>query len=167
VKNGTTAREFFADVAFHKGSNDKYYLNQPYFGSYNNKLIYMNGESFLEYDPSEKNAVTFFTPETDEAIVAFYVSDKTLNYVLGSTSKVDDGVKYTYIIPSDVKLKGDIDGDGCVSTADYILVKRVYMGTYSYDEDDISLYDLDADGTISTADYIIEKRIYMGTYKIN
>ncbi len=167
VKNGTTSREFFANVEFFKGSNGKSYFNQPHFGSYNNKLIYMNGESFLAYDPIKKTSNVLFTPETDDAIVAFYVSDRTLNYVLSSTSLVEDGVKYTYLIPTEKRMKGDIDGNGAVSTADYILLKRVYMGTYSYDKDDISLYDLDVDGKIGVADYIIVKRIYMGTYKID
>jgi hypothetical protein len=127
----------------------------------------MNGESFLEYDPETYVTKTLYTPENDDGIISFYVSGNTINYLLSPTANLEDGVKYTYTIPEEARLMGDIDGDGVITASDYILVKRMYMGTYAYDESDMSTIDVDGDGTLGTSDYIIVKRIYMGTYKVN
>ncbi len=62
--------------------------------------------------------------------------------------------------------RGDIDADGNYTTADYILVRRCFMGTYSCDKSEELASDLDCDGEISTSDYIIVKRIFMGTYTL-
>jgi hypothetical protein len=65
--------------------------------------------------------------------------------------------------PSPELVRGDVDGDGMVSTVDYILVKRHYMNNFVLLGDQLAAADLDKDGSISTADYVIVKRIYMGT----
>jgi hypothetical protein len=61
---------------------------------------------------------------------------------------------------------GDLDGDSQLKAADYIMLKRVVMGTYVLDESLFEVADLDGDGQLKAADYIMLQRIVMGTYII-
>ena len=62
--------------------------------------------------------------------------------------------------------KGDINGDGEISSMDYVLLKRAYFGTYKLNDLQTDSADINGDGEISSMDYILLKRAYFGTFEI-
>jgi len=61
---------------------------------------------------------------------------------------------------------GDVDEDGDVDAADYVLVKRAVLNTYELSEQQKLVADIDADGDVDAADYVLVKRIVLGTYTV-
>lgn len=61
---------------------------------------------------------------------------------------------------------GDINGNDKIDMTDYILLKRAYFGTYTFDEKQNIAGDINKNGKIDMTDYILLKRVYFGTYKI-
>ncbi len=61
---------------------------------------------------------------------------------------------------------GNIDGDGDVDAADYVLVKRAVLKTYALSEEQTKVADIDKDGDVDATDYVLIKRIVLGTYAI-
>lgn len=62
--------------------------------------------------------------------------------------------------------KGDVNGDGGITSTDYILAKRAVMETYTLSETQIDVCDINGDGVVTATDYIFLKRAVMGTYTI-
>jgi len=60
---------------------------------------------------------------------------------------------------------GDVDIDGDVDAADYVLVKRSVLKTYSLSAGQKMVADVDKDGDVDATDYVLIKRIVLGTYK--
>lgn len=58
---------------------------------------------------------------------------------------------------------GDVNGDGRINVADYMLVKRSVLRTYTLNEEQKSSADVNGDGRINIADYTLLKRFVMGT----
>ncbi len=67
-----------------------------------------------------------------------------------------------YVAPTTIK--GDLNGNDTVDSVDYVLLKRVYFGTYSVD---IQTGDLNNNSDIDAVDYTLLKRVYFGTYAVN
>lgn len=89
------------------------------------------------------------------------------NAVLADTENVGTGYD---IVCNNVHYKavvtGDVDGDGKISSIDYLMIKRYFVGLYTlYDEFAIAA-DTDEDGEISPYDYLAVKRHFIGTYHI-
>ncbi len=61
---------------------------------------------------------------------------------------------------------GDVDDDGDVDAADYVLVKRAVLNTYELSETQKAVADIDADSDVDATDYVLIKRIVLGTYKV-
>lgn len=61
---------------------------------------------------------------------------------------------------------GDVNKDGVVDKFDYILVKRLCLGTYRGLISQIGISDINLDGSVDKFDYILIKRHVLGTYKI-
>ncbi len=59
---------------------------------------------------------------------------------------------------------GDIDADGDVDVADYILVKRAVLKNYTLSTAQSAVADIDKDGDVDAADYVLVKRMVLGTY---
>ncbi len=59
---------------------------------------------------------------------------------------------------------GDIDADGDVDVADYILVKRAVLKNYTLNTAQSAVADIDKDGDIDATDYVLVKRMVLGTY---
>lgn len=80
----------------------------------------------------------------------------------------DDGWKVLYfqVIEADDIMLGDINGDREITSTDYLLCKRIQLGTYPAGEDQKKAADVNRDGKISAADYLILKRHVIGTYTI-
>jgi len=60
----------------------------------------------------------------------------------------------------------DIDEDGDIDAADYVLVKRSVLKTYTLSEKQTKVADVDKDNDVDATDYVLVKRIVLGTYKI-
>ncbi len=83
--------------------------------------------------------------------------------VYGSEAEVEDPEV------SDPEIEGtlgDVDGDGDVDAADYVLVKRAVLNTYELSEQQKIVADIDADSDVDATDYVLVKRIVLGTYKV-
>ncbi len=61
---------------------------------------------------------------------------------------------------------GDVNKDGVIDKFDYILVKRLCLGTYRGLISQLGISDINLDGTVDKFDYILVKRNVLGTYKI-
>ena len=53
---------------------------------------------------------------------------------------------------------GDMNGDGIITSYDYLVVKSFFDGAASLSEDEIKAADVNNDGRVTTADYILIKR---------
>ncbi len=58
---------------------------------------------------------------------------------------------------------GDVNGDGKINIADYALVKRSVLRTYTLLDQQETAADVNKDGKINVADYALLKRFVMGT----
>lgn len=59
---------------------------------------------------------------------------------------------------------GDVNGDGKVGSADYLLVKRACFRSYSLSTEESARADVDNSGKVDSTDYVVIKRIAFGTY---
>ena len=57
--------------------------------------------------------------------------------------------------------RGDLNGDGKISVTDYLLIKRVILGTLRFQGEYLKAADVDADGVLSATDYILVKKHMM------
>ena len=60
-----------------------------------------------------------------------------------------------------LSLPGDVNGDGKLSTADYLLLKKGLFGSRPLTEEEKKSADVNADGKINTADYLLLKKKLM------
>ncbi len=165
IQTDETTFVFDTNSEMHRSEiSGTYYMNMPYFGSYNDKLIYHNGESILAFDPLALTTETLETPVTDDKITLLYVSGDTIHYIIGVSNFEAEGEFKTLVLEK--ALVGDIDGNGELSTIDYIMLKRSVM---SGTELSVSqkVWDINGDGILSLLDYITLKRVVMGTYVLN
>jgi hypothetical protein len=58
-------------------------------------------------------------------------------------------------------VSGDTDGDGSVSSTDYMQIKKFFMGMYSLDGAYSEAADMDADNGITATDYLTIKKMFM------
>ena len=65
--------------------------------------------------------------------------------------------------PEEPQALGDINGDGKVNTADYTMLKRAVLGTYTLNGDQKKAGDINGDGKITAVDYTMLKRFVLGT----
>lgn len=130
---------------------------------------------------------TYFTLEENDRIVGFLPSTvqsmtvatvKTLlegtvtvkdksGAVLADDKKIGTGcvisngeLRYTVI------LKGDLNGDGAVGSVDYLMTKRIFLGTYLPDTLQKRAAALTDGLTPKAADYLKIKRHFLGTYNL-
>ncbi len=100
-----------------------------------------------------------------------YVTDGAGNK-LSSADLVGTGCK-VYVtengvssVKATVIVKGDVDGDGKVSSYDYIYVKRHFLGTYTLSGNYLKAALLSGKDRVNVVDYIMIKRACVGTYTI-
>lgn len=58
--------------------------------------------------------------------------------------------------------QGDVNGDGKVSSVDYMLVKRQVLRKNVLNKEQFSAADINGDGRVNAADYMIVKRVVLG-----
>ena len=66
-----------------------------------------------------------------------------------------------------VIIYGDVNGDGKISSADYIKIKNYIMDVKNLSDDEKVFADANRDGKVSSADYIAIKNHIMEVKKIN
>lgn len=62
--------------------------------------------------------------------------------------------------------KGDVDGNGSITTLDYLLIQRICVGTYFPTSCQRYAADINNDGKVTSMDYLLLKRYLVGTYTI-
>jgi hypothetical protein len=65
--------------------------------------------------------------------------------------------------PTTSSVLGDVNGDGKVSSQDYILIRKHIVGT-KLTGDNLKRADIDNDGKVGLSDYTIVRKIIIGTY---
>ena len=65
-----------------------------------------------------------------------------------------------------VSILGDTSGDGKITSVDYLIIKRAFLGTYALDTARTIAADINGDGIITSSDYLRIKRHFFGTYNI-
>ena len=58
---------------------------------------------------------------------------------------------------------GDVNADGKVNHYDYILIKRIVMGTYKPTDEELRRCDINGDGKVDKYDYLTLKRIVLNS----
>lgn len=86
--------------------------------------------------------------------------------VTGARLSFYNAMNALFEIERPVYSKGDINGDGYVTTVDYTLCRRITMGTYTPSEQQIFAADINGDGNVATADYLLINRHVAKTYFI-
>lgn len=115
----------------------------------------------------------FKTPQTvirslysDRQIEIFDADGKRLNatdttyFGTGFTIKLDGRLFYSAVV------MGDVDGDGELTSMDYILVKRACLGTYALNSVQKQAAEAE-NGELRPINYIKVKRAFFNTYDIN
>lgn len=99
-------------------------------------------------------------------IDVYDASGKTVS--AGSTTKIGTG--FTVRIngtPTKAVVLGDVTGDGIIAAADYILVKRAYLGTATLEGLYLEAAGVEEGGQLAAVNYLKLKRACLGTYDIN
>lgn len=68
--------------------------------------------------------------------------------------------------PDPVTVLGDVNNSGAIDMMDYILLKRNYFGTFTFDETQLKVGDVNHSDAIDMMDYILLKRAYFGTFTL-
>ncbi len=64
------------------------------------------------------------------------------------------------------RLKGDVNGDGKINSLDYLMAKRIFLGTYEPTAEQFWAADVDGDGFVGARDYLEIKRHALGSHTI-
>ncbi len=88
------------------------------------------------------------------------LSSNSTSYLGSGTIITYKGVDYTVIV------KGDVDGNGEITSTDYVRIKGLFAGTYSLDEISKDSADIDKNGSITASDYIKVKSHFLQTYDL-
>jgi len=79
----------------------------------------------------------------------------------GDRIEISYGNKLVYAF-----VKGDLNGDGQITPADYVMIRRQILGTYTLKGNACWTGDINGDGQITPADYVMVRRHILGTYTI-
>jgi hypothetical protein len=56
---------------------------------------------------------------------------------------------------------GDVDGNGCIDTTDYLRIKNYFLGEFELDELFGIAGDMDSNGEIEATDYLRIKSLFL------
>lgn len=152
-----------------------------YFASSYNSEAGVHAPSSLEIYVSEDNSSWTKAGATT-------VVDSEIASTVDGTLELESGIsgryvqfrfssEYNWMMVSDVQvfagevvdntLVGDVNNDGTVDSADYILVKRACFNAYKLSSDEEKRADVNSDTVIDSSDYVTIKRIAFGTYVVS
>jgi len=60
--------------------------------------------------------------------------------------------------------KGDLNGDGQITSVDYLMLKRIFLGTLTPTVQQLFAADVNKDGKIASVDYLMVRRYFYQTY---
>ena len=66
-----------------------------------------------------------------------------------------------------VVILGDLDGNGRITSTDYLRLKASIMGSYTLDKAAAVAGDVDLNGSLNTTDYLRIKAHFLGEYDLN
>ena len=72
-------------------------------------------------------------------------------------------LRYSKIIEG---ILGDVNGNGEIDAGDYLMAKRIFLGTFEASGEQADRGDIDRNGRIDASDYLKIKRHFLGTYVI-
>lgn len=129
-----------------------------------------SGEYFIDEEASTMPNVTEKTEATEiisalqECGITATITNKdgialeaVDNVGTGCKVSTEDGKEYTVIV------SGDIDGTGIIDTADYLQVKKAFLGDLSLNGVYFTAADIDGSETLTTTDYLRIKGYFLGT----
>ncbi len=88
-------------------------------------------------------------------------SDSTVNIGTGFIVKVGDNLYYNAVV------MGDVDGDGKITSMDYLYVKRAVLGNYDLTPTQRRAAEVKDGEEMRAISYIKVKRAYFASYDIN
>ncbi len=119
---------------------------------------------------SDLDVISWFNPDMtvadaqrlSPALTSFTRDGVTLSDtdVIATGDKIVTKYGYEYL----ASVKGDVYGEGGVSTFSYVAVKRYCLDTLELDEIQYASADVDKSGVVDQYDYLLIKRYYMSTY---
>ncbi len=126
--------------------------------------------------PTDLFDITIALPEDHgEDVSIFYVDEdgniSEIDTVIDSNNReisftTDKTGEFVIVDNSKKSILGDVNRNGKIDMTDYILLKRAYFGTYTFDAEQNNLGDINRNNKIDMTDYILLKRVYFGTYTI-
>ncbi len=125
---------------------------------------YEKSDKFL-VNVKDKTSVADIISQFDNQKVAIYDAEgnEIADSVVGATgytvNLVVNGVAVDSLV---VVIKGDVDGNGEVTSTDYIRVKGGFLGLYEFEGAYFSAADVDGNGEITSTDYIKIKAHFSG-----
>ena len=143
-----------------KGTN--YYINQ--LGVKNNSG-YING---ISIGTTTNTIINRLNSANKVSIVDINGKGLTSNSKLGTGSVItvtdkDNKTKYSYT----VVVYGDVNGDGGITSSDYITIKNYIMGKTKLSNIKLKGADTNKTGNVNSADYIMIKNYIMGKTNIS
>lgn len=63
-------------------------------------------------------------------------------------------------------VSGDVNANGKIDAADYLMIKRAFLGTHTLDTISGFAADVNINGKLDAADYLMVKRAFLGTYNL-
>ena len=109
-----------------------------------------DGYGYAFAAPGYKVSGRFVKAEFDSGA---YVHNFVSEFAVGVTNEVSYGA-------------GDVNMSGMVDAADYLMIKRIFLGTYPANDLQYMLADVNGDGAVTAIDYIMVKRHCLGTFTI-
>lgn len=115
---------------------------------------------------SDRNNFTQDKGEYDFGTYYAYVNASYVNYITTNGTQ-GGGEGGDNIPPESSYKKGDVNGDGKISSMDYALVKNHILGISTLSGNSAKAADVNGDGKISSMDYALIKNDILGISKIN
>ena len=135
-------------------------------------VTYIGYQAF--YNCQSLDCIEILNPEcviydSEETITNFNYVPATIRYFSGtvcgynSSTAYDYSQKYNYSFKSlGEQIKGDVDGDGSVTSADALAILNAVTGSAEFSDSQKILADLDSDGQITAADALIVLQMVVG-----
>lgn len=149
-----------ASTVTNKGTN--YYINRL---GVKNSSGYING---ISVGTTASTIVNKLGATSNVSIVNVNGKGISGNTKLGTGSKItvtdsDGKTKYSYV----VVMYGDVNGDGAITSADYIMIKNYIMGKTKLSNINLKGADSNRTNSVNSADYIMIKNYIMGKNNIS
>ena len=91
--------------------------------------------------------------------------DKSVKVGTGYTVKLILGNKIVDM--ATVIIMGDVNGDSCIDSTDYLRIKGAFLGTFSLSDASAKASDIDKSSSIDSTDYLRIKGHFLGIYSLS